>query len=342
MIAPVNRGRVAILMALCLFLAACASKPAVRGAAGSPTSPAIPTPGPTPSAPSSTQASPPTPAATSASGPGRCHTSQLTLTVEGPTATPTTQYEARLVLTNISAAPCTLTGFPGVELVGDVSNGSKTYDPIRKADTPSKVLVGPGLNAVAPLTALPGPDVCDGATPWVPYEIDVTPPDETTHLESEWPNLSVDNCQGGATHPGTYIGAVQPGNSAPPPLAAGPTGAGPFTGGWYHHGIGVSITASGSGTAEWRTYATCGQDPPPCDTFSGNLIIDGGHATFTVTATSPTTATGQVEVTTDAKTAPVGPMTMTLDPAHHLLYWSDVPATAFCGPQSAPDSPCGA
>lgn len=236
----------------------------------------------------------------------------------------------------------TLSGFPGLELTGPSSNGSTTFDPVRRAvDTPSTVVVPPGLNAVAAFTALPGPDVCDAGTAWVPYNIDVTPPDETTSLPSSWPGTSVDNCQNGATHPGTYIGVFRPGTSASPlpPLTA--TGAGAFAGAWYHHGIAMTIAAAGNGTADWRTYSTCGQDPPPCDTFAGNVIEDGGHATFTVTAATATTANVQVLASTDRKEVPLGSSTMTLDLQNQLLYWSDWGQTAFCGTKSAPGSPCG-
>lgn len=290
--------------------------------------------------PQQTVPSPPAPAPAGA----RCHTDQLTLTVTGPSVTPTQQYQASVVLTNISAAPCTLRGFPGVELIGPASNGSTTYDPVRQVEAPSPVLVGPGLNAVAALTAVPGPDLCDAGTAWVPYDLHVTPPDETTYLDAPWAMpASVDNCQGGATHPGTFIGPLHPGTSAsPPPQPPGLTGAGPFAGTWSHHGVGMTIDASGTGSASWRTYATCGQDPPPCDTFSGDVIDDGGHATFTVTALSATTASGKVVASADPHSAPVGPMTMTLDPANRLLYWSDFPGVAFCAPETTARNRCGA
>lgn len=317
-----------MLMVFCLALGACSARSTLGGATDTSAPPGrAPTLSPTPSAAAAS------PAPTAPASPSRCHTGQLSLTLDAPTVTPTTQYQSRLVLTNISAGPCTLAGFPGVELTGDVSNGSKTYNPIRQSESPTKVVVDPGLNAVATLTALPGPDVCDNGTPWVPFLIDVTPPDETTHLEAPWPELSVDNCQGGATHPGTYLGAFHPGNLAPP-TPAGLSGAGPFAGSWSHHGIGLRIDSTGSGTADWRTYATCGQDPPPCDTFSGNLITDGGHATLTVTAAGPTVANVQILDSTDTKNVPLGSTTMTFDFAHRLVYWADWPGTAFCGADS--------
>jgi len=54
---------------------------------------------------------------------------------------------------------------------------------------------------------------------------------------------------------------------------------------WSHHGFTLTINADGSGLATWRTYRTCSSDPtPPCDQISGNEIIDGGYATFTIKA----------------------------------------------------------
>jgi hypothetical protein len=48
---------------------------------------------------------------------------------------------------------------------------------------------------------------------WVPMSVRVTPPDETTAISVAWIGRSVDNCQGGATHPGTYIGPIQAGSA---------------------------------------------------------------------------------------------------------------------------------
>jgi hypothetical protein len=36
----------------------------------------------------------------------------------------------------------------------------------------------------------------------------VTPPDDTTSVQIPWPGDSVDDCQTGATHPGSFIGPV--------------------------------------------------------------------------------------------------------------------------------------
>ena len=54
-----------------------------------------------------------------------------------------------------------------------------------------------------------GPLLTRGA--WVPTSVRVTLPDATDSFSVTWPRGSVDNCQGGATHPGTYVGPVQAG-----------------------------------------------------------------------------------------------------------------------------------
>ncbi|MHB8467725.1 MAG: hypothetical protein ACYDD7_23155 [Acidimicrobiales bacterium] len=45
------------------------------------------------------------------------------------------------------------------------------------------------------------------------------------------------------------------------------------------------IRADGTGTASWRIYRFCSDDPrPPCDAMQDNQITDGGQATFTIVA----------------------------------------------------------
>ena len=129
------------------------------------------------------------------------------------TGTPSSQSQYQLVLelTNRSSTPCSMTGFPGFELVGPVSDGSTTYDPVRQQVSYQTVTVPPGGAAHADFFALPGPDSCDSGRAWVPTSVTVTVPGETSSSSVAWPGGSVDNCQGGATHPGTYIGPVQAG-----------------------------------------------------------------------------------------------------------------------------------
>jgi hypothetical protein len=139
-----------------------------------------------------------------------CASSQITARLSG-TPSSQDQYELVLELTNGGTTACTATGFPGFELVGPRSNGSTTYDPPRQAVSSQAVTVPAGGAAHANFYALPGPDSCDAGRAWVPTSVTVTLPDTTTSFSVAWPGGSVDNCQGGATHPGTYVGPVEAG-----------------------------------------------------------------------------------------------------------------------------------
>jgi hypothetical protein len=126
--------------------------------------------------------------------------------------------------------------------------------------------------------------------------------------------------------------------SAASPAASGSPTFTAFVGQWYGHGSYLDIHSDGSFTVSARTYRTCGQDPPPCDTFSGNTITDGDVATGQLASVSGEVATGQVTHTTDPPDSPAGPITMTLDPATDTISTRDV---SYCGP-SAPTGNCGA
>jgi hypothetical protein len=110
-----------------------------------------------------------------------------------------------------------------------------------------------------------------------------------------------------------------PPDTSPEPAvsSAGPAGA--FAGHWRLHVTLMAIDPAGYGILSWRTYSTCGQDPPPCDIFSGNYIIDGGNATFALAATSPTTASGTVLTTTAPRQVPLGRFTARLDRVRDLI-----------------------
>jgi hypothetical protein len=87
-----------------------------------------------------------------------------------------------------------------------------------------------------------------------------------------------------------------------------------------------------------RTYRVCGQDPPPCDTFSGDIITDGAVVTGQLTTVTGDVAIGVVTDTSDPANEPTGPITMTLDPATDSIIAF---GTNFCGP-NAPGDTCGA
>jgi hypothetical protein len=125
--------------------------------------------------------------------------------------------------------------------------------------------------------------------------------------------------------------------SARPSASASPVFTA-FAGQWNGHGTYLVIHPNGSFTMGLRTYRVCGQDPPPCDTFSGNTISDGDVATGQLTSVSGEVTNGQVTHTTDPADTPAGQITMTLDPATDTISARNV---SFCGP-SAPSGGCGA
>jgi hypothetical protein len=126
-----------------------------------------------------------------------------------------------------------------------------------------------------------------------------------------------------------------------PASFAGPAAA--FAGTWHRHGSVVFIDGSGSGVADWRVYSWCSDAPPPCDLMIGDQIIDGGHATFTITVTGPTTATGRVLTTTVPADVPVGTFSARVDPTADVLDLSPrlFRGSPLCGRRADPDG-CGA
>jgi hypothetical protein len=122
------------------------------------------------------------------------------------------------------------------------------------------------------------------------------------------------------------------------PAPPGGQAIAPFTGQWSGHDSYIAVKADGRFTLSMRTFRTCGQEPPPCDTFSGNEILDGSVATGQITAVSGEAASAVVTHTTDQALTPTGDITLTLDPASDTITADDV---SYCGP-SAPAGACGA
>jgi hypothetical protein len=145
------------------------------------------------------------PTASSANAP-RCATTSLDVALGNATRVVNTQYQVPIVFTNVSAQPCFLLGFPGTDF------GAAGALPVSLVRTPAKaarINLAPGRQAHAVLTYLSGPDpACDAGGPWTPSTLTVTPPDDTTSVQIPWPGGSVDDCQTGATHPGSYVGPV--------------------------------------------------------------------------------------------------------------------------------------
>ena len=143
---------------------------------------------------------------TSATAAPRCTTTVLDVALGAITQTVNTQSQVPIVFTNTSTQPCSLLGFPGTEFG---AAGALPIDLVRTPAKPVRVNLVPGGQAHAVLTFLAGPDpACDAGGPWIPSTLTVTPPDDTTSVQIPWPGGSVDDCQTGATHPGSFIGPV--------------------------------------------------------------------------------------------------------------------------------------
>ncbi len=112
------------------------------------------------------------------------------------------------------------------------------------------------------------------------------------------------------------------------------TSSGWLEGKWFAHTLGLTVDRAGHARITWRTYAVCGEDPPPCDTFRGGEIVDGGTATGIFTDIDRTTASGRVLTSTDPAGLPVGPITLRFDPGHDVLSMRPSPRgpSPLCGP----------
>ncbi|MFG1793293.1 DUF4232 domain-containing protein [Nocardia sp. NPDC049149] len=139
---------------------------------------------------------------------GRCHTADLRIAVDttGQTPKPGQQATVFLTMENTSKQACTLYGYPGVHLtntnkqldVADWDLPRATYkDPVEKK-------IAPGESASTAINCILADEKSNQSTLFVPRDIQITPPDETTSATVRWPyaGLSYD---GGATHPGTYV-----------------------------------------------------------------------------------------------------------------------------------------
>ncbi|MFE0648289.1 DUF4232 domain-containing protein [Streptomyces sp. NPDC059534] len=104
-------------------------------------------------------------------------------------------------LTNKSGAPCTLKGYPGVDLVGDTTWSL----PRQTSQTPRPVTLKPGATTTFTLTYQSYEE--GSGVELTPKRIVVTPPGETHSTTLTWDFSSV-LLQDGATHPGTYVGPV--------------------------------------------------------------------------------------------------------------------------------------
>jgi hypothetical protein len=128
----------------------------------------------------------------------------------------------------------------------------------------------------------------------------------------------------------------------PPERVPTRTGFAPFVGFWSGHGRALEVLDTGEASINYRTYRVCGQEPPPCDTVTGNAIIDGGRVQVQLESRSATTAAGSVVSSADPAYPAGTRATFKLDPNDALdVQIGDAAFANFCG-RAAPISYCGA
>jgi hypothetical protein len=132
------------------------------------------------------------------------------------------------------------------------------------------------------------------------------------------------------------------------PVVGSSPSFGGFAGNWVSHGMTMSFAVSGVATLDWRIYSWCGPGvSPPCDQTIGNTIVDGGHATAQFDAVQGSTASGQVQSTTDPSTIAAGPISVTLISDGNALQIAQAgtqgnAGRVLCSPQHYDSSLCGA
>lgn len=157
-----------------------------------------------------------------ASPAGNCQPAQLRVQFGGRTGTG--QVQQVITLTNVGPVPCSMAGFPGVDLVGvghlfNPQTGAPQTDPhytwslTRQLVSYGLVTLQPGQAANTVLTYL-GTDTAPPAyspnTTGQVLEVTsvvLTPPNDTANVVLPWHRFLT--LQDAATHPGTYIGPVR-------------------------------------------------------------------------------------------------------------------------------------
>lgn len=166
-----------------------------------------------------TAAQPSSAGADSATTASRCVLADLAAQLTPPEGRQN-QRTVRVVWTNSSPKACTMTGFGGADLRRMPADRAELPEPQRgdsdsislpRSSQPvNAVRLAPGARAHSTITYLPLPDTDLEA--FEPDVVVVTPPDETHSVSLRWTGGGILR-QDGATHPGTFLGPVQPGAS---------------------------------------------------------------------------------------------------------------------------------
>ncbi|MFH8981237.1 DUF4232 domain-containing protein [Streptomyces varsoviensis] len=137
----------------------------------------------------------------------RCHTSELrgafaTGEDAAPDENATGSTTTSIVLTNKGSRTCTIGGFPGVDLTSE--NGGERWSLARSSAKFSSITLNPGDSTDFKLNLLMTKED-EGF--YQPAHVEVTPPNETTSLNLNWPWGTLVK-QDGATHPGTFVNPI--------------------------------------------------------------------------------------------------------------------------------------
>lgn len=162
----------------------------------------------------------------------------------------------------------------------------------------------------------------------------------STQAAAAWPRIGARRlaclvlaamaCSAGcAVTPTPAPGATTLAPSSPAPSS--PPDYSDFTGQWGGHGNSMTVAADGTFTMRRRTYAFCGENPPPCDSMVNGVITSGAVAHGTLESVSGTLAKGKIRDSTDTSLLPTGPVTFTLDTANNVIEALDL---NWCGPSS--------
>ncbi|WP_076784701.1 DUF4232 domain-containing protein [Parafrankia discariae] len=140
----------------------------------------------------------------------RCTAADLTATLDTAPADDPGQRQLNVTFANRSTAGCSLYGHPGAQLRSATGD---TWDLVRSTlVSPTRIVLAPGERAHATLAYLPtDPGDGTGNPVFAPVTLVLTPPDERDPLSVPWARGPVLR-QDGATHPGTYISALEPGS----------------------------------------------------------------------------------------------------------------------------------
>ncbi|MEV0260644.1 DUF4232 domain-containing protein [Streptomyces sp. NPDC050617] len=142
-----------------------------------------------------------------ASASKRCHTSELRgAFATGEDAAPDENADGAtttsIVLTNKGSRTCVIGGFPGVDLTSE--NGGERWSLARSSAKFSSITLNPGDSTDFKLNVLM---TKDDENFYQPAHVEVTPPNETTSLNLNWPWGTLVK-QDGATHPGTFVNPI--------------------------------------------------------------------------------------------------------------------------------------